>query len=65
MRNNTLQYIHDKKEEFNRHVEDYINELKAHVNNRVNRFSQIHAVIVVPLPFEKTPTMKIKRYLYC
>ena len=75
---NTMQYIHDKKEEWtkqkeewykqkdewNNHVEDYISELKVYVNNRVNRFSQIHSVIIVPVPFEKTPTQKIKRYLY-
>jgi len=71
MRENTIQYISDKKEEWNKqkdewnkHVEDYIAELKIHVNNRVNRFSQIHSVIIVPVPFEKTPTLKIKRYLY-
>jgi len=71
MRANTVQYISDKKEEWNKqkeelnkHVEDYVAELKVHVNNRVNRFSQIHSVIVVSMPFEKTPTQKIKRYLY-
>ena len=42
----------------------FIEELKDYVNHRVNRFSQIHSVIVVPVPFEKTPTLKIKRYLY-
>jgi len=64
MRANTLQYISDKKEEWNKQAEIYIEELKEYVNHRVNRFSQIHSVIVVPAPFEKTPTQKIKRYLY-
>jgi long-chain acyl-CoA synthetase len=67
----TVQYISDKKEEWskqkeewNEHVDTYIEELKEYVNHRLNKFSQIHSVIVVPVPFEKTPTMKIKRYLY-
>jgi len=64
MRTNTMQYISDMKEEWNKSVEEYIEELKQHVNHKVNRFSQIHSVIVVPMPFEKTPTQKIKRYLY-
>ena len=39
-------------------------ELQAYVNHRVNKFSQIQEVIVMPQPFEKTATQKIKRYLY-
>ena len=64
MRVNTMQYIADKKEEWNKQMEDYIQELKEYVNHRVNKFSQIQSVILVPAPFEKTPTQKIKRYLY-
>jgi long-chain acyl-CoA synthetase len=68
---NAIQYISGKKDEWNKqkedwnkHLEAYIEELKNNVNHRVNRFSQIHSIIVVPVPFEKTPTQKIKRYLY-
>jgi long-chain acyl-CoA synthetase len=64
MRTTTVQYINDKKEEWDKQVDIFIEELKTHVNHRVNQYSQIHSVIVVPVPFEKTPTMKIKRYLY-
>jgi long-chain acyl-CoA synthetase len=71
MRTNTIQYLNGKKDvwnkqkgELNRQVEFFVEELKNHVNQHVNRYSQIHSVIVVPAPFEKTPTMKIKRYLY-
>ena len=71
MRVNTIQYISDRKDKWNKqkdelnsNVDVYIEEIKQYVNNRVNRFSQIHTIIVVPVPFEKTPTMKIKRYLY-
>jgi long-chain acyl-CoA synthetase len=61
---NTFQFITDKKEELNKQLEVYIAEIKQYVNSRVNRFSKIHSVVVVPVPFEKTPTQKIKRYLY-
>jgi long-chain acyl-CoA synthetase len=49
-------------------VEQTIERLKAelhhYVNQRVNKFSQVQVVLVQPTPFEKTATMKIKRYLY-
>jgi len=64
MRAHTVQYISDKKVEWNKYMDDFAIELKKYVNDHVNRFSQIHTVIVVSAPFEKTPTMKIKRYLY-
>jgi long-chain acyl-CoA synthetase len=39
-------------------------ELQAYVNHRVNKYSQIQEVILQPEPFEKTATLKIRRYLY-
>lgn len=45
-------------------IEDLRAELQNYVNHRVNKFSQVQVVLVQPEPFEKTPTMKIKRYLY-
>ncbi len=39
-------------------------ELQTYVNHRVNKFSQIQEIIIMPEPFEKTATQKIKRYLY-
>jgi long-chain acyl-CoA synthetase len=39
---------------------DILNE----INNRVSTFSKLHRVLEQPEPFEKTPTQKIKRYLY-
>ncbi|HDP99558.1 MAG TPA: long-chain fatty acid--CoA ligase [bacterium] len=41
-----------------------LEDIKQHVNSSVNDFSRIHEVIEQPEPFEKTPTQKIKRYLY-
>lgn len=56
------------KEDMTKQVEvkmdDLINELKAYVNSKVNKFSQIQKVIIHPNPFQKTATLKIKRFLY-
>jgi len=46
------------------HIEELRNELQAYVNARVNKFSQLKAVVVYPEPFEKTATQKIKRFIY-
>jgi long-chain acyl-CoA synthetase len=45
-------------------IEELRDELQLYVNRRVNKFSQVQVVLVQPVPFEKTATMKIKRYLY-
>jgi len=39
---------------------DMLNE----INDRVSTFSKLHRVVEQQQPFEKTPTQKIKRYLY-
>lgn len=41
-----------------------ISELKDFIKHRLNKFSQIQDVVHHPEPFEKTATLKIKRYLY-
>jgi long-chain acyl-CoA synthetase len=50
------------------YVEQKINELRQellhYVNTRVNKFSKVQRIVVQEFPFEKTPTQKIKRYLY-
>jgi len=45
-------------------IDELLEETLKFVNQRVNRFSRIHMVRDQPVPFEKTPTNKIKRYLY-
>ena len=45
-------------------VEDVLNELQEYVNSQVNKFSKIQKVILQPVPFQKTATLKIKRFLY-
>ncbi|MCP5061550.1 MAG: long-chain fatty acid--CoA ligase [Ignavibacteriae bacterium] len=45
-------------------IDSFLDELLADVNSRVSSFSKINKIIEQPEPFEKTPTKKIKRYLY-
>lgn len=56
------------REEMGRAVEEKINELlielQTQVNMKINKFSRIQKVILHPVPFQKTATLKIKRYLY-
>jgi len=56
------------KEEITDHIEQKLDELQeelhTYVNARVNKFSQLKAVVVHAEPFEKTATQKIKRFVY-
>jgi long-chain acyl-CoA synthetase len=45
-------------------VEEVLTELQEYVNSQVNKFSQIQKIVQQPVPFQKTATLKIKRFLY-
>ncbi|MEJ5352066.1 MAG: AMP-binding protein [Melioribacteraceae bacterium] len=45
-------------------INKILSDLLNQVNERVNTFSRLSKVIEQREPFEKTPTQKIKRYLY-
>ncbi|RPI05419.1 MAG: long-chain fatty acid--CoA ligase [Ignavibacteriae bacterium] len=45
-------------------IKQICEEIKRQVNEQVSSFSRIARVIEQTEPFEKTPTQKIKRYLY-
>ncbi|GBD92836.1 long-chain-fatty-acid--CoA ligase [bacterium BMS3Abin05] len=45
-------------------INNLLQDLKHVVNKRVAGFSKIHEIYEQPEPFQKTPTKKIKRYLY-
>ncbi len=45
-------------------VKKILEELKTNVNLKVSDFSRLNKIIEQTEPFEKTPTQKIKRYLY-
>lgn len=57
MKDQANQFI-DKK------IEELLIELQEHVNSQVNKFSKLQLVVAQPVPFEKTATKKIKRFLY-
>jgi long-chain acyl-CoA synthetase len=57
MRDQAGKYVDEK-------VDETLKELQAYVNSRVSKFSQVQLVLVHPAPFERTPTQKIKRFLY-
>lgn len=41
-----------------------LKDIQHIVNNELNKFSQIQQIVLQPVPFEKTPTMKLKRFMY-
>ncbi len=51
-------------QELERKAEEVLAEIQAYVNGQVNRSSRLSIIVVQSEPFEKTPTLKIKRYLY-
>jgi long-chain acyl-CoA synthetase len=58
------QRYQDLRDGVEKRVDELLRELKARVNARLNRFSQLQRVVSWPEPFQKTPTQKIKRFLY-
>lgn len=45
-------------------IDEMMEEIRIYVNSRVSNFSKVNLIIIQAEPFEKTPTQKIKRYLY-
>jgi len=54
----------DVTRQFEEKVEEVLSELQTYVNSQVNKFSQIQEVVLQPVPFQKTATLKIKRFIY-
>lgn len=57
MKSEAVSFVNEK-------IDDILTEIQAKVNLELNKFSQIQRIISHPAPFEKTPTQKIKRFLY-
>ena len=57
LREEVTQFVENKTDEI-------MQELKAYVNARVNKFSRLHSIVLQEDPFQKTATKKIKRFLY-
>jgi long-chain acyl-CoA synthetase len=45
-------------------IDEMLDEIRVYVNSRVSNFAKVNLIIIQTEPFEKTPTQKIKRYLY-
>ena len=45
-------------------IENTLEDLRSWVNKKLASFSRLSKIEILHEPFEKTPTMKIKRYLY-
>lgn len=45
-------------------IDEYLEELRRYVNSKVSKYSQLQVVVYQPEPFQKTATLKIKRFLY-
>lgn len=63
-----VQKLRDQAGNYKTVINDYLEqqrqELSEYVNARVNNFSKLQLVLIQSEPFEKTPTQKIKRFLY-
>lgn len=53
-----------KKVEWSKRMEEIKQEVVSYVNSKVNRFSRISEVVEEGKEFEKTPSKKIRRFLY-
>jgi len=57
MKSDAVNFVNEK-------IDEVLEEIQHKVNNELNKFSQIQRIVLQPVPFEKTPTQKIKRFLY-
>ncbi|HEY5511537.1 MAG TPA: AMP-binding protein [Prolixibacteraceae bacterium] len=58
------QIFRDQAELYNEKINELQQELHLYVNSHVNKFSQVQMILIQAEPFERTPTQKIKRFLY-
>lgn len=62
--NKHMKRLRGKAEEMENEVSDILNNIKKTVNEEVHKFSKLTNVFQQTEPFVKTPTQKIKRFLY-
>jgi long-chain acyl-CoA synthetase len=60
--------MHQFHDEVNINLDERVRKVKeeilTYINGRVSKSSRISEIIEQPVPFEKTATQKIKRFLY-
>jgi len=57
-------HLKGKTTEMEKAVNDILTNIRKSVNDEVNKFSKLTNIFEQKEPFVKTPTKKIKRYLY-
>lgn len=62
--NKKMDEFSTKKEEWNKFMEQTLSDIKKYVNERVSTSSRVDSVVEEKEEFIKTPTKKIKRFLY-
>ncbi len=60
----SIESIKDKASQLEGEVGEILTSIKESVNEEVNKFSRLNHIFEQKEPFIKTPTKKIKRYLY-
>jgi long-chain acyl-CoA synthetase len=56
--------LHLSESQLREKITSILEDLRKQVNDRLSSFARVHSFIEQREPFEKTPTQKIKRYLY-
>ncbi len=64
LKDEAIHYSDEAKKYLEEKAEEMLKEIKNMANKDLNKFSQIQQVILQKAPFLKTPTHKIKRFLY-
>lgn len=64
LKNDALQRKQEAKNYIEEKAQEILTEMRIRVNDELNKFSQIQLMVLQPVPFEKTPTQKVKRFLY-
>lgn len=54
----------DSASQVPKNVSDYLQHIQKEINKQLTRFSRISKVVEQKEPFERTPTKKIRRFLY-
>lgn len=64
LKNDAIQRTDDVKNYIEEKAHEILKDMRIRVNDELNKFSQIQQMVLQPVPFEKTPTKKVKRFLY-
>lgn len=62
--NKSYQHMKDKASEMEKDVNQILANIRQNVNEEVSKFSRLNNIFEQKEPFIKTPTKKIKRFLY-